>query len=119
MAMLIGAAGACIFNVAFGLAAYLGFLGTGTLLLVYFATMWSLNSYFQSYSALSLIKVNAAWFHVKERGVFSAIFGSMIQSGRFFVITLMTSALVAGAALAVEVLPPWPSWSRSSSCSPS
>jgi MFS transporter, OPA family, glycerol-3-phosphate transporter len=96
MAMLIGAAGACVFNVAFGLAAYLGFLGTGTLLLVYLATMWSLNQYFQSYSALALIKVNSAWFHVKERGVFSAIFGSMIQSGRFFVITLMTSGLIAG-----------------------
>jgi OPA family glycerol-3-phosphate transporter-like MFS transporter len=95
-AMLIGAAGACVFNLAFGLAAYMGFLGAGTMLVVYLATVWSLNQYFQSYSALSLIKVNSAWFHVAERGVFSAIFGSMIQSGRFFVITLMTSALVTG-----------------------
>ena len=52
------------------------------LLLGYLATMWSLNMYFQSYSALALIKVNSGWFHVSERGVFSAIFGSMIQSGR-------------------------------------
>jgi OPA family glycerol-3-phosphate transporter-like MFS transporter len=52
--------------------------------------------YFQSYSALALIKVNSAWFHVKERGVFSSIFGSMIQSGRFFVYALMTTSLVAG-----------------------
>jgi MFS transporter, OPA family, glycerol-3-phosphate transporter len=94
-AMLIGASGACVFNVAFGFAAYAGFLGTGTMMLVYLATMWSLNMYFQSYSALSLIKVNSAWFHVKERGVFSAIFGSMIQSGRFFVYMLMTTSLVA------------------------
>jgi MFS transporter, OPA family, glycerol-3-phosphate transporter len=87
-AMLIGSVGASIFNLLFGLGAYLGFLGTGPLLLGYFATVWSLNNYFQSYSALSLIKVNSGWFHVKERGVFSAIFGSMIQSGRaliFFV----------------------------------
>ena len=27
-----------------------------------------MNSYFQSYSALSLIKVNSGWFHVAERG---------------------------------------------------
>jgi OPA family glycerol-3-phosphate transporter-like MFS transporter len=81
-AMLIGVFGAVVFNIAFGLGAYLGFLGTGPVLLAYFATVWSLNSYFQSYSALSLIKVNSAWFHVRERGVFSAIFGSMIQSGR-------------------------------------
>jgi OPA family glycerol-3-phosphate transporter-like MFS transporter len=81
-AMLIGVFGAVVFNIAFGLGAYVGFLGTGPLLLAYFATAWSLNSYFQSYSALSLIKVNSSWFHVRERGVFSAIFGSMIQSGR-------------------------------------
>ncbi len=81
-AMLIGVCGAIVSNLAFGFGAYLGFLGTGTVLLVYFSAVWALNGYFQSYSALSLIKVNSAWFHVRERGVFSAIFGSMIQSGR-------------------------------------
>ncbi|MFH0991148.1 MAG: MFS transporter [bacterium] len=87
-AMLIGISGAVVFNLAFGLGAYIGFLGTGTLLISYFAAAWAMNMYFQSYSALALIKVNSAWFHVRERGVFSAIFGSMIQSGRaliFFV----------------------------------
>jgi OPA family glycerol-3-phosphate transporter-like MFS transporter len=95
--MLIGACGTVVFNFLFGLGAYLGFLGTGTLLLVYFASVWSLNSYFQSYSALSLIKVNAGWFHITERGVFSAIFGMMIQFGRL-------SILVLGGYL-VTVLP--------------
>ena len=98
-AMLIGAAGACIWNLTFGLGAYMGFLGTGTLLLAFLATIWSLNMYFQSYSALALIKVNAGWFHVAERGRFSAIFGSMIQSGRAAVYALMT----AGAIVAL----PW------------
>jgi OPA family glycerol-3-phosphate transporter-like MFS transporter len=93
-AMLIGATGAFVFNLAFGLGAYLGFLGTGTVLLGYLATVWSLNMYFQSYSALALIKVNSGWFHVSERGVFSAIFGSMIQSGRAAVYALMTVAAV-------------------------
>ena len=93
-AMLIGATGACIFNLLFGLAAYLGFLGTGTLLLGYLATVWTLNMYFQSYSALALIKVNSAWFHVSERGIFSAVFGSMIQSGRAAVFALMTLGAV-------------------------
>jgi len=94
-AMLIGAVGACIFNLAFGLGAYLGILGTGPLLLGYLATVWTLNMYFQSYSALSLIKVNSGWFHVSERGVFSAVFGSMIQSGRAAVFALMTLGAVA------------------------
>jgi OPA family glycerol-3-phosphate transporter-like MFS transporter len=81
-AMLIGVFGSVVFNIAFGFGAYLGFLGTGTVLLAYFSTAWAVNAYFQSYSALALIKVNSGWFHVRERGVFSAIFGSMIQSGR-------------------------------------
>jgi MFS transporter, OPA family, glycerol-3-phosphate transporter len=93
-AMLIGATGACVFNLAFGLGAYLGFLGSGPLLLGYLATVWTLNMYFQSYSALSLIKVNSGWFHVSERGVFSAVFGSMIQSGRAAVFWLMTLGAV-------------------------
>jgi len=87
-AMLIGVFGAVVFNLAFGLGAFLGFLGTGPVLLAYFATVWALNSYFQSYSALALIKVNSSWFHVRERGVFSAIFGSMIQSGRALIFVI-------------------------------
>ncbi len=96
-AMLIGSVGTVIFNLFFGLGAYFHFLGTGTLLLTYFASVWALNSYFQSYSALSLIKVNAGWFKVDERGVFSAIFGSMIQSGRALIFII--------GGFAVTVLP--------------
>ena len=96
-AMLIGVFGSVVFNIAFGLGAYIGFLGTGTLLLTYFASAWSMNAYFQSYSALSLIKVNSGWFHVRERGVFSAIFGSMIQSGRALIFVI--------GAVAVALLP--------------
>ncbi len=94
-AMLIGASGAFVFNTIFGLGAYLGVLGTGPLLLGFLATVWTLNMYFQSYSALALIKVNSGWFHVSERGVFSAIFGSMIQSGRFLVFLLLAAPFVA------------------------
>ncbi len=96
-AMLIGVSGAIVCNLAFGLGAYLGFLGGGMLLLAYFSTVWAMNGYFQSYSALSLIKVNSAWFHLRERGVFSAIFGSMIQSGRFLIYVI--------GPIAVTVLP--------------
>ena len=81
-AMIIGVFGSVIFNLAFGLGAYLGFLGTGAVLLGYFATAWAFNMHLQAYSAVAIIKVNTGWFHVRERGVFSAIFGSMINSGR-------------------------------------
>jgi len=94
-AMLVGTLGALTFNIAFGLGAYLGFLGTGPLLLGYLATVWSLNMYFQSYSALSLIKVNSGWFHISERGIFSAIFGSMIQGGRALIFIIGPILVVA------------------------
>lgn len=87
-AMLIGASGTVVFNFLFGLGAYLGFLGTGPLLLAYFASIWGMCAYFQSYSALALIKVNAGWFHISERGVFSAVFGAMIQMGRLLIFAI-------------------------------
>jgi OPA family glycerol-3-phosphate transporter-like MFS transporter len=40
--------------------------------------------YFQSYGAMSIIKVKAYWFHVRERGVFGAIFGTFISAGNYF-----------------------------------
>jgi OPA family glycerol-3-phosphate transporter-like MFS transporter len=92
--MLIGVFGSVVFNLAFGLGAYLGVTGIGPLLLTYFASVWGLNAYFQSYSALALIKVNSGWFHVRERGVFSAIFGSMIQSGRFLIFYIGGTAIM-------------------------
>ncbi|MBI4851936.1 MAG: MFS transporter [Acidobacteria bacterium] len=45
------------------------------------AVLYAMNSYFQSFGALSVVKVNAPWFHVRERGVFGGIFGIMISSG--------------------------------------
>jgi OPA family glycerol-3-phosphate transporter-like MFS transporter len=95
--MIIGATGAVVFNALFGLSAYLGFLGKGTFMLCYLSVAWGLNMYFQSFSALALIKVNAGWFHISERGVFSAIFGSIIQLGRYVIYT--------GGPLIVLLLP--------------
>ena len=94
-AMLIGCCGAFAFNLVFGFGAYLGLLAPGQWILWFLTAAWTLNMYFQSFSALALIKVNSAWFHVRERGVFSAIFGSMIQSGRFLVFLLLATPFVA------------------------
>jgi OPA family glycerol-3-phosphate transporter-like MFS transporter len=44
--------------------------------------------YFQSFGALSVVKVNSTWFHVRERGVFGGIFGIMISSGYFLATTV-------------------------------
>src|SRR5207245_10878553 len=45
------------------------------------ATIWGINGYFQSFGALSIVKVNAQWFHVRERGSFAGVFGVLIRLG--------------------------------------
>src|SRR5205807_3153673 len=50
-------------------------------ILVGMCLLYAVNQYFQSFGALSVVKVNTPWFHVRERGTFGGIFGCMIQSG--------------------------------------
>lgn len=84
-AILIGSLGAALLNLGIGMM----FLnGMTTKLLVSMSLLWSLNMYFQSFGALSVVKVNSTWFHVKERGVFGGIFGIMISSGYFLATTV-------------------------------
>src|SRR5262249_52586534 len=45
------------------------------------AIIWAVNGYFQSFGALSIVKINAQWFHVRERGTFAGIFGVLIRLG--------------------------------------
>ncbi len=87
-AILIGAAGAAVFNVLFGILGtqFESALGPGQVALNAVSTLamlWAFNCYFQSFGALSIVKINAAWFNVRERGRFAGIFGIMIQFGRW------------------------------------
>jgi len=83
--IIIAAAGASVANIILGVLTYL--VVTGRLkvkLVVAFSVIYALNMYFQSYGAVSIIKVKAYWFHVRERGVFGAIFGTLISFGVYF-----------------------------------
>ncbi|MGA9119785.1 MAG: MFS transporter [Bacteroidota bacterium] len=102
-AFLFGAIGVALMNFLFGLSSLAivspaTWEGTGLLrhvvsapvlrygisggtLLTMMAIVWGINGYFQSYGALSIVKVNAQWFHVLERGTFSGIFGVLIRLG--------------------------------------
>jgi OPA family glycerol-3-phosphate transporter-like MFS transporter len=51
---------------------------------VVFSALYGINMYFQSFGAVAIVKCNAPWFHVRERGVFGAIFGILISLGIFF-----------------------------------
>ncbi len=84
--MLIGATGAGLCNLALGYITYSVLQGAGGLfssLFLPFVILYSLNMYFQSFGAVSIVKVNAAWFHIRERGVFGGIFGTLISMGIF------------------------------------
>jgi len=84
-AILMGAAGGALMNLLIGLMFLNGYTAK---LLVSMSLLWSLNMYFQSFGALSVVKVNSTWFHVRERGVFGGIFGIMISSGYFLATTI-------------------------------
>jgi MFS transporter, OPA family, glycerol-3-phosphate transporter len=123
-AILIGASGACAFNLLFGFMhlalakpafwegqdaarhvveeAQLRMGLTASTALALFATLWAFNHFFQSFGALSIVKVNAAWFHVRERGFFAGIFGILIRLGLI---------LAFGSPVILEFLPwQWVFW---------
>ena len=55
-----------------------------SILLPALSLLYAGNMYFQSFGAVAIVKVNAPWFHVRERGVFGAVFGVLISLGVFF-----------------------------------
>jgi len=102
-AFLFGAAGVVLMNAIFGLASlavvtpavWAGVkaskplvtaavlrpgISPGTLLSM-MAVSWGLNGYFQAFGALSIVKINSHWFHTRERGWFSGVFGVLIRLG--------------------------------------
>jgi len=48
------------------------------------SVLYALNMYFQSFGAVAIVKVNSAWFHLRERGTFGGIFGILISLGLYF-----------------------------------
>lgn len=84
-AMLIGSAGSAVMNILMGVVVW-GMLAGGWALnlTVTFSVLYAMNMYFQSYGAVAIVKVNASWFHVRERGVFGGIFGILISLGLYF-----------------------------------
>lgn len=83
--ILLGSIGSAIMNALMGVILYL-FLNERFQinLVVAFSITYGLNMFFQSFGAVSTIKVKSSWFHVRERGVFGAIFGTLISLGVYF-----------------------------------
>lgn len=93
--ILMAAAGAIVANVCLGAMIVHGMALVGALppdakfvrpgyLLPSLSALYALNMYFQSFGAVSIVKINSAWFHLKERGTFGGIFGILISLGVYF-----------------------------------
>jgi OPA family glycerol-3-phosphate transporter-like MFS transporter len=85
--ILMSAAGSSVCNVLMGAVVY-GVLQNQWQppggLVATLSFLYALNMYFQSFGAVSIVKVNAAWFHVKERGLLGGVFGILISLGVYF-----------------------------------
>jgi MFS transporter, OPA family, glycerol-3-phosphate transporter len=83
--MLLATGGASIANIAMGIVTYLFLNGQISMdMTIVYSILYSVNMFFQSYGAVSIIKNKAYWFHVRERGIFGAIFGALISIGIYF-----------------------------------
>ncbi|CAN5511455.1 glycerol-3-phosphate transporter [soil metagenome] len=104
--ILLATAGACVANVMMGIATYLFLHDQLPLdMTITFSLLYSINMFFQSYGAVSIIKNKAYWFHVRERGIFGAIFGTLISVGIYFAFDW--NGIIADAASAAPKHPGW------------
>ena len=89
-AILVAAGGTAFANTAMAVTTWIvcyhgpGAIPVGNNFLPLFTALYAINMYFQSFGAVAIVKVNAPWFHVRERGVFGAIFGILISLGLYF-----------------------------------
>ncbi|MCE9613095.1 MAG: MFS transporter [Lentisphaerae bacterium] len=110
--IIIAALGAATANVMMGVLTFLALTGRMPIkLTLAYSIVYGLNMYFQSYGAVSIIKVKAYWFHVRERGVFGAIFGTLISFGVYFafdwskaIVDMTKASATAGAGWLQGVL---------------
>lgn len=90
-AILMAAGGSAVMNALMGWVTHrvlAGEMAPGTGLVQTLSVLYALNMYFQSFGAVAIVKVNAAWFHVRERGMFGAIFSILISLGIYFAFDL-------------------------------
>lgn len=84
--ILIAAGGSALANFAMGVVLQLGIAGqlTKEELLSYVTVLSCVNMFCQSFGAVSIVKVNAGWFHIRERGMLGGVFGILISLGLYF-----------------------------------
>jgi MFS transporter, OPA family, glycerol-3-phosphate transporter len=84
--ILIAAGGSALMNLAMGGIFWSRQHGAidGAAAISWLTLANAANMYFQSFGAVSIVKVNANWFHLRERGVLGGVFGILISLGLYF-----------------------------------
>ncbi len=88
--IMLSAGGSLVANALMGIVVMRAMQGTTVpkgeqaALVPILSLLYALNMYFQSFGAVAIVKVNAAWFHLRERGTFGGIFGILISLGLYF-----------------------------------
>ncbi len=102
--MLIASFGAGTMNLLMGIFLYLMLTKSISVefLVIIFSILYSMNMYFQSFGAVSIVKVNSHWFHVRERGIFGGIFGVLISLGIYFAFDWGNAIIRATRAIVTE-----------------
>ncbi len=96
--MIVGCLGSALANIGMGWILYLHMYGSQINLVAGLTVLYMANMFFQSFGAISTIKVKSYWFHVRERGTFGAIFGTLISLGVYFAFD-WTAAIADAASL--------------------
>lgn len=84
LTMIVATVGSALSNVGMALAVSRATGGDASGLKGTLIVLNAANMYFQSFGAVSIVKVNAPWFHVRERGVLGGLFGVLISLGLYF-----------------------------------
>lgn len=95
--LAIGALATISINLLLGFSSLASQMATICLLVI-------MNGYGQAFGAPGLIKINAAWFEKKERGLFSGLFGGVIQLGQILISNISPLLLNSGLVLGTVVL---------------
>jgi OPA family glycerol-3-phosphate transporter-like MFS transporter len=82
--MIVGCLGSAVMNFLMGWTLRMKMTGSDINLVQILTVLYIGNMIFQSLGAISTIKVKSYWFHVRERGTFGAIFGTLISLGVYF-----------------------------------
>jgi len=80
LTILIAAGGAALCNLGMGIVVA---TSDGHPSVMALTILFAANMYFQSFGAVAIVKVNASWFHLRERGTFGGIFGILISLGLY------------------------------------